>query len=118
MPDPVNGSRELGNAVFDAELVDDPPAPVCHQPRLGRFTSWWLRSPRVPSWAKSRRQFVQAVKDLAVAVLRSPWRYLGAVVRGIVAAVRWWRRWVTVRDFREAAEVSRSWPTSSPRSAR
>jgi hypothetical protein len=33
-------------------------------------------------------------------------RYLGAVVRGFVAAARWWRRWVTVRDFREAAELS------------
>ena len=31
---------------------------------------------------------------------------LGAVVRGLVAGCRWWRRWVTVRDFREAAESS------------
>jgi S-DNA-T family DNA segregation ATPase FtsK/SpoIIIE len=38
------------------------------------------------------------------AVLRSPWRLLGAVLRGLVAALRWWRRWVTVRDFRQAAE--------------
>lgn len=39
-------------------------------------------------------------------MLRSPWRYLGAVVRGLVAAARWWRRWVTVGDYREAAELS------------
>jgi S-DNA-T family DNA segregation ATPase FtsK/SpoIIIE len=57
MTDPVNG-RELVNAVFEAELVDDPPQPVYYQPRLGRFTSWWLRSPRVPAMVKSRRQMV------------------------------------------------------------
>jgi S-DNA-T family DNA segregation ATPase FtsK/SpoIIIE len=106
MTDPVSGGRELVNHVFDAELVDEPPQPVYYQPRLGRFTSWWLRSARVPAWAKSRRQFVQALKDLAARVLRSPWRYLGAVLRGLVTAARWWRRWVTVRDFREAAELS------------
>jgi hypothetical protein len=33
-------------------------------------------------------------------------RYLGAVVRGLVVAARWWRRWVTVRDYREAAELA------------
>jgi DNA segregation ATPase FtsK/SpoIIIE, S-DNA-T family len=106
MTDPVNDGRDLVNAVFDAELVDEPPQPVYHQPRLGRFTSWWLRSPRIPTWAKSRQHLIQALKDLADWVLRSPWRYLGAVVRGLVAAVRWWRRWVTVCDFREAAELS------------
>jgi S-DNA-T family DNA segregation ATPase FtsK/SpoIIIE len=106
MTDPVSGGRELVNHVFDAELVDEPPQPVYYRPRLGRFASWWLRSARVPAWAKSRPQFVQALKDLAAWVLRSPWRYLGAVLRGVVAAVRWWRRWVTVRDFRDAAELS------------
>jgi S-DNA-T family DNA segregation ATPase FtsK/SpoIIIE len=60
----------------------------------------------VPVWLKSRAQARQAGKDSAVAVLRAPWRYLGAVVRGLVAAARWWRRWVTVRDYREAAELS------------
>lgn len=33
-----------------------------------------------------------------------PARYLGAVTRGVVVAVRCWRRWVTVRDYRQAAE--------------
>jgi DNA segregation ATPase FtsK/SpoIIIE, S-DNA-T family len=89
--------------VFDGELVEEP---HYYSPRLGWFASWWLRSPRVPMWLKSRRQAVQACKDLVVAVLRSPYRFVGAVVRGLVSAVRWWRRWVTVRDFREAAEQS------------
>jgi S-DNA-T family DNA segregation ATPase FtsK/SpoIIIE len=114
-PEPMNeplpvraDTRELVNAepVYDAELVDDAPKPFYYRPRLGRFTSWWLRSPRVPVWLKDRQQAKQAAKDAVVAVLRSPLRYLGAVVRGTVAAVRWWRHWVTVRDFREAAELS------------
>src|SRR2546430_7241482 len=89
--------------VYEAELVEEP---IYTQPKLGRFASWWLRSSRVPPWLKSRAQAAQTAKDVAVAVLRSPWRYLGAVVRGLVAALRWWRRWVSVRDFREAAESS------------
>lgn len=39
-------------------------------------------------------------------LLRSLWGFLRAVVRGLVAAARWWRAWVTVRDYREAAELS------------
>ncbi|MFL6118042.1 cell division protein FtsK [Actinophytocola sp.] len=106
LPMPAD-SRDLVDVgpVYDAELVDET-QPFYSQPRLGRFTSWWLRSPRVPVWLKDRGQARQAAKDGAVAVLRSPWRYLRAVVRGLVAAVRWWRRWVTVRDYREAAESS------------
>jgi S-DNA-T family DNA segregation ATPase FtsK/SpoIIIE len=105
-PTPVY-ERELVNAgpVYDAELVDDA-KPFHRQPQLGRVASWWLRSPRVPRWAKTRAQVRQAAKDAVVAVLRSPWRYLRAVVRGLVAAARWWRAWVTVRDYREAAEAS------------
>jgi len=91
--------------VYDAELVDES-KPFYSQPRLGRFASWWLRSPRVPMWLKDRAQARQAAKEAMVAVLRSPWRYVRAVVRGLVAAARWWRRWVTVRDYREAAESS------------
>jgi DNA segregation ATPase FtsK/SpoIIIE, S-DNA-T family len=89
--------------VYDAELVNEP---VYYRPKVGRFAAWWLRSPRVPMWLKSRAQARQAVKDGLAAVARSPLRYLGAVVRGLVAAARWWRRWVTVRDYREAAELS------------
>lgn len=106
LPAPADG-QDVVNAqrVYDAELVDET-KPFYYQPRLGRFASWWLRSPRVPVWLKSRQHFVQALKDLVVAILRAPLRYLGAVVRGTVAAARWWRRWVTVREFREAADLS------------
>ncbi|MFI7116874.1 cell division protein FtsK [Amycolatopsis sp. NPDC049868] len=41
-----------------------------------------------------------------MAVLKSPWRYVGAVVRGLVVGARWWRKWVAVRDYRTAAEES------------
>src|SRR5262245_45633054 len=87
--------------VYDAELVDEP---VNYTPRLGWFASWWLRSPRVPAWLKSRRQARQAFRDLVAAMFRAPFRFVGAVVRGMVTGLRGWRRWVTVRDFREAAE--------------
>lgn len=89
--------------IYDAELVDDTPAPP-RPSRWERFVSWWLRSPRVPAAWKSRTLAAQAVKDFAVRVLRSPWRFLLAVLRGVVTVFRAWRRWITVRDFREAAE--------------
>jgi S-DNA-T family DNA segregation ATPase FtsK/SpoIIIE len=105
-PTPADAGK-LVNAdpVYDAELVDES-KPFYSQPRLGRFASWWLRSPRVPRWLKTGAHARQAAKDAVAAILRSPWRYLRAVVRGLVAAVRWWRTWVTVRDYREAAEQS------------
>ncbi|MER7114078.1 cell division protein FtsK [Saccharomonospora azurea] len=95
---------EAAGPVLDAELVDDLPHPVVPIPLRRRFVRWWRSSPRIPSSLKSRELFVQALKDATVAVLRSPWRYLRAVVRGVLAAFRWWRKWVTVRDYREAAE--------------
>ncbi|SFR18767.1 DNA segregation ATPase FtsK/SpoIIIE, S-DNA-T family [Lentzea waywayandensis] len=93
------------SAVLEGEFVNDVP-PVERTSWRGRAVNWWRRSPRVPLWAKNRIHAVQAVKDLVVAVLRSPFRFMGAVVRGLVVAVRWWRSWVTVRDYREAAEQS------------
>jgi S-DNA-T family DNA segregation ATPase FtsK/SpoIIIE len=102
------GSRAVEHVgpVLDGELIDD----TLPQPRRRtvrrRFVRWWLHSPRVPLWLKSKPQAVQATKDAAVAVLRSPWRYLGAVVRGVVVGVRWWRGWVRVADYRTAAEES------------
>jgi len=39
-----------------------------------------------------------------VTVAWFPARYPGAVTRGVVVAARGWRRWVTVRDYRQAAE--------------
>ncbi|WP_081481167.1 cell division protein FtsK [Saccharomonospora azurea] len=95
---------EASDPVFDAELVEELPHPVVSIPLRRRFVRWWRSSPRVPASLKSRELLVQAAKDTAVAVLRSPWRYLRAVVRGVLAAFRWWRKWITVRDYREAAE--------------
>nr|WP_092530883.1 FtsK/SpoIIIE domain-containing protein [Amycolatopsis arida] len=104
---------EPAELVLDGELVDDPPPttgprsrPVRWRVWWQRFTDWWLRSSRVPVSLKNRAQARQAAKDAVAAAARSPWRYLGAVVRGVVAGVRWWRRWVTVADYREAAEES------------
>jgi S-DNA-T family DNA segregation ATPase FtsK/SpoIIIE len=91
--------------LVDGEFVDHDPV-SSKPPRGARLVSWWLRSPRVPAWLKSRARARQTSKDAVLWALRSPWRYVGAVVRGLMAAARWWRRWVTVRDYREAAELS------------
>jgi DNA segregation ATPase FtsK/SpoIIIE, S-DNA-T family len=89
--------------VYDAELVDDA---VQHPTTREVFGSWWQRSPRVPSAVKSRQALKLASRDLVVRVLRSPFRFIGAVARGLVVAVRWWRKWVTVHDYRDAAKQS------------
>jgi S-DNA-T family DNA segregation ATPase FtsK/SpoIIIE len=102
---PAVASRdlELADPVFDGELVDDVPA--VPPPRAGRFSGRW-RSRHVPLILKSRVAATQAAKDAAVWLLRSPFRCLGAVGRGLVVAVRGWRRWVRVHDYRDAAEQS------------
>ncbi|MCA1696898.1 MAG: cell division protein FtsK, partial [Actinobacteria bacterium] len=91
--------------VLDAELIDDDDRPHTRQEHYRR-ASWWQRSPRVPLAVKSRAHAAQAAKDTAVATVSSPWRFLRAAGRGTVLAMRAWRRWVTVRDYREAAEQS------------
>ncbi|MGH3984637.1 MAG: cell division protein FtsK [Pseudonocardiaceae bacterium] len=93
-------------AVLDGELIDDDrPGDRPQQPSRPA-ASWWQRSPRVPTALKNRATASQATKDMAVAVMRSPWRFISASGRGTVLAVRAWRRWVTVHDYREAAEQS------------
>ncbi len=92
--------------VYDAELVDESAARTARPSARQGFASWWQRSPRVPLALKSRQAVRQAAKDLVVRVLRSPFRFIGAVARGLMAAVRWWRKWVTVHDYRDAAEQS------------
>ncbi len=90
--------------VLDGELIDDDEAPRGEHYR--RAATWWQRSPRVPAAFRSRAHAVQAAKDAAVAMGRAPWRFVGATGRGTVLAARAWRHWVTVRDYREAAEQS------------
>lgn len=115
---PVQASRrELVNAVLEGEFMNDQ-EPTRRKPWAGRVADWWQRSPRVPAVLKSRQLMAQAAKDLVVAILRSPFRFVGAVVRGLVVAVRWWRSWVRIADYRAAAEQSKSWRTSSPTSER
>ncbi len=91
--------------VLDGELIDDD-RPGQGPQRYPGAASWWQRSPRVPAALKSRASAAQAAKDAAVAGVRSPWRFVGAAGRGTVLAARAWRRWVTVRDYRQAAEQS------------
>ncbi|RKT52434.1 S-DNA-T family DNA segregation ATPase FtsK/SpoIIIE [Saccharothrix australiensis] len=71
-----------------------------------RAASRWTQSPRVPAALKSRRAAGRATKNLMVGAVRSPFRFLRAVVRGFAVAVRWWRSWVRVADYRQAAEAS------------
>ncbi len=104
LPAPAD-SRELESAVFDAELVDDDP-PASRRTRWQRFMDWWQRSPRVPNGLKSWQGVKHALMDAMAFMARSPWRFVSAVVRGTVASVRAWRRWVRVHDYREAAEQS------------
>ncbi len=88
--------------MVDAELIeDDESARSRALARPGAFR--WRHVPRA---LRRRHAVVQAGKDATVAVVRSPFRFLGASGRGAVLAARAWRRWVTVRDYREAAELS------------
>jgi len=104
---PADSLPVLADPILDGELVDEPRP---GRSRAAQLAAWarfrWRSSPRVPLALKSRQHAVQAAKDAAVAVVRSPWRLLGAVARGGVVAARAWRHWITVRDFREAAEES------------
>ncbi len=91
--------------MIDAELVDDD-GPRIPQEHRSRAPLWWQRSPRVPVALKSRAHATQAAQGAAVVLMRSPWWFLRAACRGAVLAARAWRRWVSVRDYRQAAEHS------------
>nr|WP_285490942.1 FtsK/SpoIIIE domain-containing protein [Amycolatopsis taiwanensis] len=71
-----------------------------------RLARSWQRSRLVPVAFKSRQALKQAARDVLAWLLRSPFRFVGAVGRGAVVMVRVWRRWVRVHDYREAAEQS------------
>ncbi|MBV9013982.1 MAG: cell division protein FtsK [Pseudonocardiales bacterium] len=101
MTTPQHAAVIPANPVLDGELIDDD-----QRQQSGRVVSWWQRSPRIPAVLKDRAQAAQAAKDATVIVICAPWRFMGASGRGTVLAVRAWRRWVTVRDYREAAEQS------------
>ncbi|PXY23854.1 cell division protein FtsK [Prauserella coralliicola] len=104
---PPSAEVEQAGPIYDGELVADVPAGMPSGPTLRqRFVSWWRRSPRVPASLKSWSHARQAGKDMVVRILRSPWRFVWAVLRGLVVAARAWRHWVKVGDYREAAEES------------
>jgi DNA segregation ATPase FtsK/SpoIIIE, S-DNA-T family len=105
MTTPHDGAVIPADPVLDGELIDDD-RPGDHPQQYSRLASWWQRSTRIPSALKSRAAAAQAAKDTTVVVVRSPWRFVSASCRGTVLAVRAWRRWVTVHDYREAAEQS------------
>jgi S-DNA-T family DNA segregation ATPase FtsK/SpoIIIE len=71
--------------ILEGELIDDA-----------------LPQPRRRERSETRRR--QAAKDFVAVVVRSPFRFLGVAFRGVLAAGRLWRSWVSVRDYREAAE--------------
>jgi S-DNA-T family DNA segregation ATPase FtsK/SpoIIIE len=95
--------------VYDGELVDDlatVSSGLPRRPAARRFMNWWQRSRHVPVALRSRQAARQGGKDALVWLLRAPFRFVGAVARGLVVGVRAWRRWVRVHDYREAAELS------------
>ncbi|WP_199444084.1 FtsK/SpoIIIE domain-containing protein [Umezawaea beigongshangensis] len=96
----MNGDLVPAERVLDGELVAEPST------LARRLESGWRRARAVPPALKSRQALRLAVKDALGWFVRSPGRFLGGVVRGGVVAARAWRRWVRVRDYREAAEQS------------
>jgi S-DNA-T family DNA segregation ATPase FtsK/SpoIIIE len=96
---------EWSGPVYDGELVNDGPA-AQRRTVTRRFMNWWQRSRHVPTVLKSRQAARQGGKDAVVGLVRSPFRFAGAVLRGLVVCVRAWRQWVRVTDYREAAEQS------------
>ena len=102
----VDGPVLDGEVLYDDTPVTDPPAPPLRAGWRQRLRVWWLHSPRVPLALKDRAHAAQAARSSVAAVLRSPWRFVGAVVRGLVVSARVWRRWVAVRDYRAAAEAA------------
>jgi S-DNA-T family DNA segregation ATPase FtsK/SpoIIIE len=95
--------RAPAEPIYDGDAVDDLPR-ATRRVLTRRFVSWWRRCPSVPVALKSRPALRQAARDLIAWALRSPFRFAGAVTRGLVVAARRWRRWVRVHDYWEAAE--------------
>ncbi|MEJ2852408.1 MULTISPECIES: cell division protein FtsK [unclassified Saccharothrix] len=91
----MNGELVPAEPVFEGELVPESRG-------LARRIEGGLKWTR-PGARRPGREFV---RDAVACLRRAPGRFLGAVVRGLVVAARAWRRWVRVRDYREAAEQS------------
>jgi DNA segregation ATPase FtsK/SpoIIIE, S-DNA-T family len=111
-PSAMNGAlpiaaqtRQMAPAepIYDGEVVEDLPRAV-GRAVVRWFVNWWVRCRCVPAALRSRQALREAAKDLIVWVVRSPFRFVGAVSRGLVVAARGWRRWVRVHDYRDAAE--------------
>ncbi|MCP2331168.1 FtsK/SpoIIIE domain-containing protein [Actinoalloteichus caeruleus] len=68
-----------------------------------RLTKWRSRSAVVPLPLRPTTRARRLLRDGTAEILRSPARFLGAVLRGLVTAYRSWRRWVRVRDYADAA---------------
>ncbi|WP_033442273.1 FtsK/SpoIIIE domain-containing protein [Saccharothrix sp. NRRL B-16314] len=96
----MNGDLVPAEPVYDGELVADQLALV------RRFESGWQQSRAIPRLLKSREALRLAVRDALGWLVRLPGRFFGGVGRGVLVAARAWRRWVRVRDYREAAEQS------------
>ncbi|MEV8437513.1 cell division protein FtsK [Actinosynnema sp. NPDC051121] len=96
----MNGDLVPTEPVLDGELVGEPKTLVR---RLG---SGWLRAGVVPPSLKWSQLFQCWLKDSLGWLVRLPSRFVSGVGRGVVVAARVWRRWVRVRDYREAAEQS------------
>jgi S-DNA-T family DNA segregation ATPase FtsK/SpoIIIE len=98
-------TRQMAPAepIYDGEVVEDLPRAV-GRAVVRWFVNWWVRCRCVPAALRFRQALREAAKDLIVWVVRSPFRFVGAVSRGLVVAARGWRRWVRVHDYRDAAE--------------
>ncbi|MGH3783700.1 MAG: cell division protein FtsK, partial [Pseudonocardiaceae bacterium] len=106
MSTPQDAAMIPADPVLDGELIEDDELLGGQWQQSHRVASWWQRCPRVPVALTSRAHAIQAAKGAAVTMIGAPWRFVGAAGRGTVLAVRGWRRWVTVHDYREAAEQS------------
>ncbi|MEU4445474.1 cell division protein FtsK [Actinosynnema sp. NPDC050801] len=96
----MNGDLVPTEPVLDGELVGEPKTLV------RRLESGWRRARVLPPQLKSSQLLQCCLKDALGWLVRLPGRFLRRVGRGAVVAARAWRRWVRVRDYREAAEQS------------
>ena len=106
MSTPPEAAVIPADPVLDGEMIDNDDRATGQRQGSRRAASWWQRSPRVPAALKSWANASQAGKDAVVVAARAPWRFVGAAGRGTVLAGRAWRHWVSVRDYRAAAEQS------------